>query len=90
MYKFVDLPYKYKPIKRLVPENTYTNQPIKQEQEDQFRVTQEPINETLADHVKSEPVSRVIVSKPTSVIVRCGRARALKNYVPTYESTTST
>lgn len=101
VYKFVELPYQYKPVKRLEPftenhdlKTRQTNKadllPIKKERDDQFRVTQEPINEKLSGHVKAEPVSRVIVSKPTSVIVRCGRARALYNHVPTLDSATST
>ncbi|XP_020900879.1 ETS-related transcription factor Elf-1 isoform X1 [Exaiptasia diaphana] len=99
VYKFVELPYEYKPVKKLeafeenhslTTRHTAHMLPIKKECDDQFRVTQEPINEKLSGHVKAEPVSRVIVSKPTSVIVRCGRARALHHHVPTLESSTST
>ncbi|KAK3700701.1 hypothetical protein QZH41_015648 [Actinostola sp. cb2023] len=102
VYKFVELPYQYKPVKRLLPDTSLENHdptktqsvvalPVKKERDDQsdFRVTQEPISDKVAEHVKTEPVSRVIVSKPTSVIVRCGRARALQNHVPTCESTSS-
>jgi hypothetical protein len=102
VYKFVELPYNYKPMKNsalLTPEhedikpnvqqqeNGVETTPMKTESlnkptQPDFKVTQEPINGKLSEHVTHEPVSRVIISKPTPVIVRCGRPRALNRHVP--------
>lgn len=98
VYKFVELPYNYKPIRSatmLSPKENgevKTNENIdtktiktesleKPNKPSDFKVTQEPIKGKLAQHVTKEPVNRVVISKPTSVIVRCGRAKALNQQV---------
>ena len=89
MYKFVELPYNYKPIRSTTILSPKENGEVKTNENtasiaientgkpSDFKVTQEPIKGKLSEHVTNESISRVVISKPTPVIVRCGRARAL-------------
>ncbi|XP_031571214.1 ETS domain-containing protein Elk-4-like isoform X2 [Actinia tenebrosa] len=98
VYKFVELPYNYKPTRSATFLSTTENDAVKTNENDDnktikteplekpnkpsdFKVTQEPIKGKLLKHVANDPVNRVVISKPTSVIVRCGRARALNQQV---------
>lgn len=86
VYKFVELPYNYEPMKSATIHPCDTK-PIKTESQNKpnkssdFKVTQEPIKGKLTEHVTKESANRVVISKPTSVIVRCGRPRAINQQV---------
>ncbi|XP_048581299.1 ETS translocation variant 5 isoform X2 [Nematostella vectensis] len=89
VYKFVELPYSYIPYRKSSSpcsgndkkqheriETVLRTQVKKEDKGQDLNMRQGPINGHYQHHVTCENDHRVVIAKPTSVIKRCGRAKA--------------